>query len=1006
MVVVDLARLRHCHPAMTSDDPAYGFVDSFDAPERATRDWSVFAGQWKFESGAAHQSAATYDAGAARMAQPTGPYYLAVRFKPTSNFNGGGLFFALPQTDRKHGGMMVRCDPGGRVLWGWFDHGGSFNYDADATIPDLGEVEQELAVAVDPTRLGFNIYHDGRRIATNIRSFHVEGHVGIQTSGGPHTFTRVELRPATAAELEGITSPGHYSGIVDLVGSDTALYTLRRGPDVITRFDAQGTATGRLAATDLPGAPDDLAPVAIAWNAPADDHAPAEMLLLVGNGTTVYRVTRDLAPVGTKPLIHEPEMLGRGIAVGPGGMIFVADAAQPGIRVFAADGTPRLAYGEQGGIASYDEPNARSAGKFKQPRGIAINQAGQIVVTDRENYTYVVYRYDVVANELQFESNGPWLPYPDGVRFDREGYLLLSGIFEFYRNFGALRVLTLDGYGQRVFIGHSIRDLSDQVRTCEGPGGQYYIADAKKDRVVVLPRDFVEPLPEFEWLPDGGVKLAMTRVDGTPMVTLNHSRLSAEGGRVLVRQKEPVCVTWPPLAGEDLLTYLLPPTPPTGQRYVIDMPVLVAVFTRMTNERGETVEVAAEGLAERMARELEVDREFYWRNSYCTLNKQFEIMVIDEVAPQNVGAWVPPTEGRQLVNQVRRQRGGREIDVDHSLVVIHPMAGYDPARTEDPGYVGGGGLTPYAYSGYALWNYGQGWLMGHEWGHQLDAYFEKSGFHDWWLNHPDGTVHIGRYGEHWDCNAFLCRRADRMNWLRFRFGTLRLVDDRDEDGLPDDDATLPMDERRFGSDPKKADTDEDGLSDLDEYMAGTFSSSDPTRPDTTGNGVRDGKDPYAAFAVQPRIPAVSAGAEGYPAVATLAPIGRVQRSWSDTRVAAGYDTEHLYLALWFTQPVRHVYAPLDWRNDGWFIGRDNVYHRVDLEWDDTVPRVARTERCEARVVVEREEHVLQLKIRRAAARAPLQAGSSIGLILRLENGQGTVGFLLDPWQILGLELLP
>jgi hypothetical protein len=100
--------------------------------------------------------------------------------------------------------------------------------------------------------------------------------------------------------------------------------------------------------------------------------------------------------------------------------------------------------------------------------------------------------------------------------------------------------------------------------------------------------------------------------------------------------------------------------------------------------------------------------------------------------------------------------------------------------------------------------------MAHEWGHQLDDFFQKSGFDDWWSNHPDGTLHIGRYGEHWDCNAFLCRRADKMNWLRLRYGTPRLVDDRDEDGLADDDPTLPLDERRFGSDSWEPDSDLDG----------------------------------------------------------------------------------------------------------------------------------------------------------------------------------------------------
>ncbi len=983
-------------------DLSFPFVDELDASAAAR--WHAFAGEWTFDDGGAHQSSASYDCGAAIAVTPDGPFVVAVNFTPESGFNGGGLFFALPQLDRKNGGMMVRCDPGGRVLYGWFDGAGTFEYHGDLTVADTAEA-QELAVAVDPANLAFNVFHNGKKVGTNIKTDHALGYVGIQTSGGPHTFTRFEVRAATEKELAGIEPPGEYGRIVDIIGDEHGILALRRLPAFLMRFDEQGEPRASVVVGDLPGVVGDaLEPIALSWDRPDAEGRGAGVYVLAGGGQRVYQLSRELRVVGNGPLIDVEQMRGRGIAADSEGRIFIADDAIPGIRVFAADGRELLKYGEKGGGLSYDRPNPETAGRFQQPRGIAVSPDGLIVVADRENLTYVCYRYDASANKLNWVTNGPWLPHPEGIRFDRKGRILLAGQYEYYRSNGALRILTIDGMSQNVFIGHALRDMSERVRACEGAGGKLFIADADKGRVVVLPPDFVEKMPEFEWLPDGGVKLTMTKVDGSRVSTLNQTRLPDDEGRIVVRQREPVCETWPPAKPNELVSYFVPPAPPAGQKYIIDMPVLVAVFTKMTNGKGETVEIEAGGVAERLSRELARDRRFYFQSSHGILNKQFEIMVIDEIVPENVGAWITPTDGRRLVNDVRRKRGLEPIDADHSLVCVHPLAGFDSAYTDDVGYVGGGGLTMYAYSGYATWNHGQGWLMGHEWGHQLDSYFDRSGMTDWWLNHPDGTVHVGRYGEHWDCNAFLCRRVDRMNWLRLRSGKLRLVADADEDGLADDDPALPLDEARFGSSPTSYDTDDDGLSDLDEALAGTFTRSDPTNPDSDGDGVTDGTDTHPQFAVADSIPQVSAAAAGMRP--SLKRIGTLHGAWCDTEVRAGYDADALHFELRPRKAVRTIYLPIDFDNNGWFIGRDQVYPHVDLAWPaDGPPTIGRQAGCEATLTVGDDGTVVvAVTVPRPATRAPLRSGSSVGVIIRAQNDGGRVQFLIDPWQVLGLEL--
>lgn len=997
-------------PQQAADLP---IIDQFDG-EPAQR-WETFGCEWEFAGGVAIQDAADYDCGAGRDIYLDKPFYLSVRFKPESGFNGGGLFFAMESPDGKASSMMVRCDPGGRILWGWFDEAGTFNYAGDATIDDLGPVEQELAVAVDPEKLAFNIFLDGVKVRTNVKTFHAAGYVGLQSSGGPHRFTRFEVREATAEELDGIKLPGKYSRIVNVIGNKRRLVALRHAPKFLVAFDEDGEEVDRAVLTDVHGLEDDtLGVVDLCWeNLNAWEGQPG-IYVLAENGQAVYRFNYLLDQVGTGPIIRNEAMRGKSIAVDSAGRIFIADDAIPGLRVYSSDGAELLAYGEEGSGGVYDRNSEKWAGKFQQPRGIAVSPDDLIVVTNRTAFTYVGYRYDAEENELQWELNGPWLPNPEGVGFDRDGNLLLAHTYEYYRSYGAFRVLDLDGRSLNVYRGHALGDMSEKVRACEGPGGKYYVADPDKERIVVLPSGFVERVPELTWDDNGALRLRLTRTDGTTMEVTSLQSSSERKGWLMIQPTESPAEVWPEPEPTDLLAYHLPPKPPAGQMYVIDMPVLVAVFAKVRDNDGKLIEVDTDGVVERLQRELEVDRTFYWLNSHALLNKEFEYMVIDALEPSLSGGWISPTDGRRLVNQARAQRGLARLDADHSLICIHPMAGFQPGRQDEPGWVSGGGLTTYAYSGYALWNNGQGWLMGHEWGHQLDSYFDASGMTGWWLNHPDGTVHVGRYGEHWDCNAFLCRRIDRINWLRFRFGTARLTDDRDEDGLPDRDPRLPVDEARFGSSSRLVDTDADGLSDLAELTAGTFTSSDPTEVDTDRDGILDGRDPYPQFAVRTELEHAEPGMDGWPVPRAFGPIGIVNRDWVEAIVNGAYDADHVYLLIGLPKgDPRHLHVTVDFLNDGWFVGRDNVYAWLELDWSGPSPGIQRSHACEARVLPPASGvpvdlmpacSAVMLRVQRPDTRSPLKAGSAVGITFRVQHAPGQVAFLIDPWQILGLAL--
>lgn len=143
--------------------------------------------------------------------------------------------------------------------------------------------------------------------------------------------------------------------------------------------------------------------------------------------------------------------------------------------------------------------------------------------------------------------------------------------------------------------------------------------------------------------------------------------------------------------------------------------------------------------------------------------------------------------------------------------------------------------------------------------------------------HPWTTS--ARHGEHYDGMAFWDRTLSDVQWLRMMLGEVITVADADEDGVPDDEPRLPIDERRFGSDPSTPSTD-GRISDLDKIMLSTwapaplqvswrkpeqvFARPDPRHPDSDGDGLDDATDPAPLIPFEPFIWPGAATIDGNP----------------------------------------------------------------------------------------------------------------------------------------------
>jgi hypothetical protein len=281
------------------------------------------------------------------------------------------------------------------------------------------------------------------------------------------------------------------------------------------------------------------------------------------------------------------------------------------------------------------------------------------------------------------------------------------------------------------------------------------------------------------------------------------------------------------------------------------------------------------------------------------------------------------------------------------------------------------GLPTQKQCGYSWWIAppqdnvcGSDWLLCHEFGHQLDSLFEQSGHPEFWFNHlARSEANIARFGEHFDCMAYILRRTPEVDWRDLKWGEQRTFTDADHDSVPDRDDWLEHAGLMTDPNPAKADTDGDGLSDYAEFMAmngnvnghgerlyPALHEVDATMADSDGDGIPDGYDPvpylpllYAFIPrLKPGIEATWSRAPGWPSEAegfdpfcelelqstaihsplafklAFAPDDSLEclLAWGNSDTGAGVEDASLRVSL-------------DLDNDGWFNGDDNYRIEVD-----------------------------------------------------------------------------
>lgn len=413
--------------------------------------------------------------------------------------------------------------------------------------------------------------------------------------------------------------------------------------------------------------------------------------------------------------------------------------------------------------------------------------------------------------------------------------------------------------------------------------------------------------------------------------------------------------------------------PPLGRVTFVRLPMFVLVHANVINwgENGKPADApepppVTRADLDKVREEIEKAAIFNWCNSRMKLWMDNEIhWVFDfrDATPEKgrqSGTYTPGPgvdEGADFT-RILAQMGKKGTDYA-GFVGIQMIRNWDPQKHQFRFQPSGGGTYGADLTGYGQSRFLNGgdtaWLYVHEVGHQIDSFYGESGYDEFLFNHfaPLPGMAAGRFGEHYDGNAWIMRVFPNEWYTRCMFGNLASAEDKDNDGIPDDEPSVPLDEARFGSDPNKVDTDDDGLSDMGEVLASTwcwemlqsgtsnsravYLEPNPRDTDTDDDGYLDGQDPYPLYPMPNLLHQRTPTLDGNLADGEWTSFGHVRidptQGTFEGDVYLAWDSGNLYFGFTFPQWLPRFYFQVDAQNDGWYVNNGNYQVSVALDAD-------------------------------------------------------------------------
>ncbi|MCI0495740.1 NHL repeat-containing protein [candidate division KSB1 bacterium] len=896
--------------------------------------WTISKGFWQIVDGKFVQKTREYDCGAMLNLFVNYSFEMSFDFRVIEGDPGAGFFFhseELKTTDFSH---MSRFESNKTMLIGHFMNAGyECTHSARFDQRDFSKWHR-LVLHVDQDKKKYDIYLDNFAISQGEPLLFPTGFVGIQSSGGIFEFDNVMLKQLPMKTKTVAMSWLHHFLVTDnnmLIVPDKSrgiVQQLDRDGNLINSFGIPVSQKGQL-----------LQPTSIAQLSNGDfivgDVGLHRINLFDKKGN--WKNSAGYFGTGAEQL-----NLPADIDVDENDNIFVADEGNNRVQVWDRDLKVFTEFGKK---------------ELDHPVAVAVKNE-KIFVVNNGMHQVEIYSWKNSKAAWQSDFN-----FGGGV--GREILIINEKIYLSVGN--EIRRYNQQGEFLNAFTGNSISGIFPYGLAADNEG-QIYAADFRTGKIFILDQELSDPEPKVTFPSQTQTEVKLV----TPKETAVAFRITRKDGIVYNvasgRNTEhlfqidglrpsttyhvefsPTIRTIPPSPGFSKKYAFITPAE-SGKKHYWSLPMATIIFINVLDSSkvkpgySELPPLAQEEL-DRIKSQIEDGIRFYWMNSGMNLFLDNDYIIVDEKLfhHQIFGSqwWYPPKE--EWVARVIEQSGKKVSDYV-SVLFLACVRDFNvkTSKYEMRGRGGGftAGIGANSQYGLSYWevthaNHGSGnnWLMGHEFHHQLDELFLVSGYPEYWFNHFSPTVNTAAdFGEHFDGNAWILKNWQTANWYDLKFGEVRFAADADRDGIPDDDPSLPMDEVRLKSNPNSIDSDNDGVSDLDEIQFSNWivegcgetyggSSLLPNlmNPDTDGDGLNDGIDPYPLYPFEPKI---TYEAKGFDEIPHKIEFARLLDQRIHAVVFAQWDSANLSFQFKMDR-LAPIKLMIDADADGWFIGRDN-----------------------------------------------------------------------------------
>ena len=846
--------------------------DQFKRTELGSQ-WTPTSGAWTIADGTVKITTIGYD----QLLASAHYVYGTTPFSLEVTLRGihAGVFFSLETTDSKAISHMVRFDEKS-ILTGYMNAVGEYTATNVFDVEKMPTGWTTLRLDVDPSRRRYEVFVNGKSVGVDEHLVFGSGYIGLEASDGLSEFKSVKLTGKGKNAAPGTPRKGAQVTFQHVAYVQTVGQNLViHDPErgMMLTLDPEGKFLNEFAAK--------ITPVS------QREAAAGELRYMIEGKRVLVKNEQDAVVDSITERLVMPSCLltDYDLARSQAPSLFVADPGANAIHQFNLNGDI---------IKSF---TAASIGGLIAPRCIAFRDSDQIVIADYNRLVIVKKNLEDITPEVQSLSpTSVAIMWPRSESDKGQPFVQFSG----------------DGKNWTTVKG--------------GDEGLWHAVEL--DKLTPLTRYSYKLTPTFNTIPPQSASSREFRCSTPPS---DSSMMACTRLRVL-------CMVYRTISYRDVYPRETYPQIPDGRT--------------ITDEELDYLRDACK-----------FNTDFYFRNSSCKLMLDFDFYVVqDTLWLHELGDkdpyWLSCNE-RVTRDFERAAKSFGMGPTDYAgLICPYAWVNYPPRRKSalsDPtttdsinirqAYGGGTNGVP------APWKYGkttgytgnpfqdkfsrQDWLITHEFHHQIDALMEASGYPEYY--HADQPWKMpGRFGEDFDFNAQIIRKAGLDWWLNLKFGILAQTMDADHDGVPDDDLSLPFDEKRLGGDPTKKDSDGDWLDDLQEVMAGTTRGSALNNKDTDEDGIPDGQDTEPLYPVVPTIvrselrneldlKSMDSTSYKFADIPFEKPYASINAYWSDNG---------LYLEYVSIKPQNFL-VQIDANCDGWFHGFDNFQIRIKNTQDST-----------------------------------------------------------------------